>query len=194
MRTKSGQKGFTLVEVIVVVALIGILAAIAVPSFLSWLPNMRLKAATRDLYSNMQKIRMEAIKTNNRMAIVFDTANNQYLLCSDAGADTLWSVLADNTCLPPIDFSILGSGIGFGHGSVPAGNSATTPPSAFPPDDVSYSIAGDPNVLMFNPAGVGVAGYAYLQNQDGTAYAIGTQSSGVIMIRRWFSGLPGGWE
>ena len=64
MRSKKRQKGFTLVEVMIVVAIIGILAAIAVPSFLSWLPNMRLKAAARDLYSNMQKAKMEAIKSN----------------------------------------------------------------------------------------------------------------------------------
>ena len=82
MRAKTGQRGFTLVEVMIVVAIIGIFAAIALPNFLSWLPNIRLKAAARDLYSNMHKTRTEAVKTNHDWAIVFDTANNRYLMLS----------------------------------------------------------------------------------------------------------------
>jgi type IV pilus assembly protein PilA len=40
----SNRKGFTLVELMIVVAIIGILAAIAIPNFL----NFRLKAKTSE--------------------------------------------------------------------------------------------------------------------------------------------------
>lgn len=191
MAKKAKQKGFTLVETVIVVAIIGILAAIAVPNFLTWLPNMRLKAAGRDLKSNMQKTRTEAIKTNHDWAIVFDTANNRYLICSDRGVDNTWSATADNTITETIDLTAYGSGIGFGHGSVPAGNnSATTPAAAFPADEVDYT-SPEQNVLAFNPQGIGSGGYVYLENGDGTALAIGTQTSGVIMLKRW---LGGSWQ
>lgn len=190
MAKNAKQKGFTLVEIILVVAIIGILSAIAVPNFLSWLPNIRLKAAGRDLKSNMQKTRIEAIKTNHDWGIVFDTANNRYLICSDRGVDNTWSGTADNTITKTIDLAAYRSDIGFGHGSVPAGNSATTPAAAFPADAVSYT-APEANVLEFKPQGIGSGGYVYLENRDGTALAIGTQASGVIMLKRW---LGGGWQ
>jgi type IV pilus assembly protein PilA len=47
------RKGFTLVELMIVVAIIGILAAIAIPNFLSF----RLKAKTSEAKSNLGAIR-----------------------------------------------------------------------------------------------------------------------------------------
>ena len=47
------RKGFTLVELMIVVAIIGILAAIAIPNFL----DFRLKAKTSEAKSNLGAIR-----------------------------------------------------------------------------------------------------------------------------------------
>jgi type IV fimbrial biogenesis protein FimT len=68
-----GQGGFTMVELIVTIAVIAILFAIAVPNIISWLPNYRLKAAARDVISNFQKAKMEAVKRNTDVVINFTT-------------------------------------------------------------------------------------------------------------------------
>jgi prepilin-type N-terminal cleavage/methylation domain-containing protein len=68
---KKGS-GFTLVELMVVFALIGILAVVAVPNFSVWVANYRLKQAARDVVSRLQLAKLTAIKRNTNCAITFN--------------------------------------------------------------------------------------------------------------------------
>ncbi len=179
---KEKESGFTLAELVMTIAVIGILLAIGGTQLMSSLPDMRLKSAARDLYSNMQLARMNAVKNNTTWGLVFDPANSRYFICSDSGADGVWSTTADNTVFTTINFASYKSGVGYGHGNITGNNSATSPPVAFPVDDVSYNN----NVLTFSSKGLGGAGYVYLDNQNNsTSYTVGSQASGVVRILMW---------
>jgi prepilin-type N-terminal cleavage/methylation domain-containing protein len=180
--------GFTLIEVMVVLAVIAILSTIAIPNFSSWRTNMYVKAAARDIYSSMQAARLLAVKENSNTAIVFDTTNSRYYLCDNWGVDGAWDGINDNTGTGDnniVRTYYLNKQVRYGRGNVPVGNPVTG--GAIPADNISY-VTPD-NVLSINSRGIGAGGYVYIANQDSNrTYAVGTQTSGLISILKWKGG------
>jgi len=68
---RQKNAGFTLLETMIVVAIIGILAAIAVPSYHDMIERNRLKQAAEGLKSDMQWMRTETIKKSCNLQTSF---------------------------------------------------------------------------------------------------------------------------
>jgi prepilin-type N-terminal cleavage/methylation domain-containing protein len=77
-RVITSKSGFTMIEMIWTVAVFAVLTAIAVPSLTTWLPSYNLKSAARDVFSNMQLAKLDAIKRNASCTVTFDTAAHTY--------------------------------------------------------------------------------------------------------------------
>lgn len=76
---KNRQRGMTLLELMVVIALLAGLSAMALPNFLNTiLPHYRLNNAAQRLVNDILHARMRAVSTNRQHRIVFDTKNNAY--------------------------------------------------------------------------------------------------------------------
>jgi prepilin-type N-terminal cleavage/methylation domain-containing protein len=69
------EAGFTLLEVIVVMALIAIVSAVTVLSMAFYIPNVRLKSVAQDLDIQIQRARLEAIRRSRPVAIRFFTSD-----------------------------------------------------------------------------------------------------------------------
>lgn len=98
---QSGQGGFTLVELMVVVAVIAVLAVIAAPGMTALINNSRVAGQTEELVASMQLARAEAVRRNARVTICPSTNGTS---CSPTTAWASWIVHGmDNTVSPPVD-------------------------------------------------------------------------------------------
>lgn len=92
------ERGFSLAELLLVLALIGILAALAAPSLSSYLTVSRLNAAVGEVQGDLARTRMEAVRRGRSASFRITPTSGTYTITinADDGTTVLRTVKTRN--------------------------------------------------------------------------------------------------
>ncbi len=150
--------GFTLMELMVVLGIIGIAALIAVPNIYRWIANQRLNSAAWLVKGAIERTRMSAVRNNTRTIIAFDPNAETFLAFIDVNPDNAWDPDSDTLLF---------------EGEMPPGI-----------DLVSASFAGGQPWIRYNGRGLpnGTGGTVVIRDSRGLSHNIIVNITGRVRI------------
>lgn len=107
--------GFTLIELIVVVVIVGIFAGIAMPGFSSLIHRMNVRSAADELYDLMQYARAEAVTRGSKVTISAPVGTSNISVATSTttlrqvGPDGLQPGISISSAVNTVDFSPTGT-------------------------------------------------------------------------------------
>ena len=167
MKLSSGGRimkqatGFTVIELLIAVGILGILSSIAIPSYNAWLPKTRVNNAARELFTELQLAKMKAITENNDYVITFDSANNTYSIYDDDDNDFATAGAESDELVKAIDIDTKHPGIEYGYVSEKSPNGSVI--------TKAVTFSGSPRRMAFGPTG--------LANKNGSISLVPTEDT-----------------
>lgn len=168
------EKGLTLAELVIAMAILAILAVAMIPGLGSWLDHNRIKGAARDIGSGFRLAQMTAVQRNRTCRVRFDKNNRTVTVFVDAG-DTLRTIDLDEY-RAEFDTS---KGGGDGLDFVDGGDSNV---------DVDYNTRGIPSDEQgapLTPPGGQEGQRVFLQSGGGRGYWVEVTPVGSIRFDRY---------
>lgn len=80
-------KGFSLIELMIAIAIFGIVVGLGMPSYRVWIQNTRIRTAAESIQNGLQVARAEAIKRNARVQFAFGVGSAWTVGCNPVVPD-----------------------------------------------------------------------------------------------------------
>ena len=75
--------GFTIIELMTVLAIIAVVTAIVTPNILVWRNNAKMRDAVDNLMGDLQMAKISAVKENNNVAVLFNPTSYRVFVDKD---------------------------------------------------------------------------------------------------------------
>ncbi len=149
------NSGFTLVEALIVIALIAVVSALAAPSIIKWRRAARLRGAVENLKGDLELAKLKAIQESGTVSVIFSADRYQVFVDNnkDWSPDTTESMLRQRSLPPGVSIDL---------------------------DQTSFGSMDDQT--RFYARGTSVNGSVYLVNKDGNQKKITVSELGRIII------------
>ncbi len=106
------RAGFTLVEVVITMLIIGILAAVAGPKFAKTLHRMRAESAAKRIKSDLNYVRQMAISRSGPLTVTFMPASNDYSIPGLSSLSRNGAPYAVSLSVPPYNALLVSATLG----------------------------------------------------------------------------------
>lgn len=101
LKPRNRRQGFTLIEVLITLAIVGVVLMLGLPGITEWMQNAQIRTAAESLQSGLQVARTEAVRRNTHVEFVLGNPGNS--------GGTGWTVRTVN---PAADVQSVPDGVG----------------------------------------------------------------------------------
>jgi len=184
---KVNANGFSLVELIIVIAIIIIVAAVGIPAMMPMLKSMNVNGAATTIATDLQWARMKAVSESNNYVVAFGAnnkvlTNNTYYIYDDNNNDFSSTGPGTATLIKTIVLPDIYSGIIFGY---VAGIKETNNTDDLTGEAVTFNSGGAnaPIRVTFRPIGTpSLNGTIYLIPQTDLADSVTNRMRAITII------------
>ena len=150
------QKGFSFIEILVVIGLITVFSGMVILTFHNYKPTMKINGAARQIFSDLMQARMKAVSENNNYVIAFTSSTNSYKIYDDDNNNFSVSTIEEDELIKTVSFdNIANKFYGVVFGFVPNTDKPTG-------GTVLSSVTPTGEWFRFEPNGRGRSGGIYL--------------------------------
>ncbi len=92
-KSVSVRKGFTLVEIMVAIAIIGAMALIFYPNIINTLETRKIEGSAREILTNLQRAKFQAVKTKLNHRVRFEAVGEGWVYYIEKEDPTEWNTI-----------------------------------------------------------------------------------------------------